>query len=113
MGRGARLEINTDHNRAWVASCWAASLLELLATLERNLDKNCEGIEVLAGAPVNTDTAEGNVGLVGCLRQKPQAHVENAFEMAHANRTRVFATAEQFIASTWRLSAKRKKKKSD
>jgi hypothetical protein len=111
MGRSVYLEINTDHNRAWVASHWAASLPDLLATLERNLDKNCEGIDVLQDAPVNTDIVEGNMGLVDYMRHKSQAHLENTFGMAHANRTRVFSTAEQSIDIT--TQRQKKKKKSD
>ena len=75
MGRSIYLEANNKLNSPFVAAYWVASLPDITASFNRNLDEDCSDIGVLENAPVNTDFVEGNMGVVDYLRHISQVHV--------------------------------------
>ena len=84
-------EALAKRNEPWVSAYWKASLPDLRATLQRNLDDDYNGVAELENAP------EGNMGVIDQLRHKSQAHVENCFGMSMVNRMQLFSTKEQAI----------------
>ena len=90
-------EALAKRNKPWISAYWKASLPDLRATLQRNIDADYDGVAELENAPVNTDAVEGNMGVIDQLRHKSQAHVENCFGMSMVNRMQLFSTKEQEI----------------
>ncbi len=95
MGDKIYDEALAKRNEPWISAYWKASLRDLRATLQRNIDEDYNGVTELENAPVNTDAVEGNMGVIDQLRHKSQAHIENCFGMSMVNRMQLFSTKEQ------------------
>ncbi len=63
-------EALANRNEPWISAYWKASLPDLRAILQRNIDDDYIGVTELENAPVNTDAVEGNMGVIDQLRHK-------------------------------------------